>query len=200
MKKYIVINRKIYDKYKAEIHSLDIRFFCDDYFYNLANYSVPFELISLKEYIHYVDEIELFSTASFIDFINILLVLSYLKSIDFKGNVIIGYYMLSKDNLKDAIYTKSVLSSEDYKQIDGLLDEIKNNKKTTTRNIRLVGIDSYLNFLDMLNDSEKFLLNIEEIIDEFDEDINEIANYLESKYSNMGLSKEFYLTYLEKYM
>ena len=52
----------------------------------------------------------------------------------------------------------------------------------------------------MLIDGDKFIFSLSDVIDKYDEDIDLIASYLEDKYSNMGLNKEFYLKFLEKYM
>ena len=50
----------------------------------------------------------------------------------------------------------------------------------------------------MLVDSDKFLLSLDEIIEEKDLNNEEIATYLYEKYSNMGLNKDFYQSYLKK--
>ena len=50
----------------------------------------------------------------------------------------------------------------------------------------------------MLVDYDKFLLSLDEVIEEKDLNKKEIASYLYEKYSNMGLSMEFYQNYLKK--
>ena len=82
--------------------------------------------------------------------------------------------------------------------INLLINQIKNFKKATVYDVKLIGINNFLNFYNMLVDFDKFLLSLDEIIEEKDLNNEEIASYLYEKYSNMGLSKEFYQSYLKK--
>ena len=51
----------------------------------------------------------------------------------------------------------------------------------------------------MLLDSNKFLMNIDEMLEEVEEDESKLANYLAVRYSNMGLSEKFYDQYLKEH-
>lgn len=200
MKSYIIINKSIYEKYKDEVLSLNARLFCEPYFYQLENYQPPFDLTGLEKYIKYIQEIEILSSSTFLDFINILLLLSFLKSVDYKEKIIINYYILKKNHLKEALFSQVTLTSKDYEKIDDLLNDIKNKKIVQKIDIQLPGILNYINFYNLMHDSEKFLFSLQDIIEEYDEDIYQIAFYLQEKYSNMGFNQEFYLEYLKKYL
>ena len=75
MKSYIVINKKIYERYKEDILPLSARLFCEPYFYNISNYEVPLDLKGLENFLLFTEEIEIYTTSTFIDFVNILLLI-----------------------------------------------------------------------------------------------------------------------------
>ena len=81
MKSYIVINKKIYEKYKDDILPLSARLFCEPYFYDINNYEVPLDLKGLENFLAFTEEIEIYTTSTFLDFVNIILVLSFLKKL-----------------------------------------------------------------------------------------------------------------------
>ena len=99
MKSNIVINKKIYEKYKDDILPLSARLFCEPYFYDIANYNVPLDLKGLENFLSFTKEIEIYTTTTFIDFVNILLVLSFLKEKSYSGNVKINYSFLNNSRL-----------------------------------------------------------------------------------------------------
>ena len=72
MKSNIVINKKIYEKYKDDILPLSARLFCEPYFYDIANYNVPLDLKGLENFLSFTKEIEIYTTTTFIDFVNII--------------------------------------------------------------------------------------------------------------------------------
>ncbi len=198
MKNYIIINKKIYEKYKDEVLSFNARLFCDPYYYQLESYQDPIDLLGLEKYLNYTQEIEILSTSTFLDFINILLILSFLKKSSFKGKVTIKYYILKKEKLNDALFSQVSLSINEFNEVDELLNAIKDKKPIKPTNIFLPGMLNYINFYNMMNDSEKFLMSLQDVIEEYEEDNEQIALYLQDKYSNMGLNQDFYLNYLKK--
>lgn len=200
MKSYIVINSSIYSKYKEDILPLNARLFCDENFYNLDSYNVPLDLKGIENYLIFIDEIEVYTTSTFIDFVNILLILDFLKTKEYKGKVIINYVMLSSKKLKDSILVNTTLTNNEYDNVADFLLSLKNKEEIKNFNIKLPGSINYINFYNMLVDSDKFIMTLQDVIDECDEDIDEVTDYLFDNYSNMGLSKEFYLEYLKKYM
>ena len=200
MKSYNVINSSIYSKYKEDILPLNARLFCDENFYNLDSYNVPLDLKGIENYLIFIDEIEVYTTSTFIDFVNILLILDFLKTKEYKGKVIINYVMLSSKKLKDSILVNTTLTNNEYDNVADFLLSLKNKEEIKNFNIKLPGSINYINFYNMLVDSDKFIMTLQDVIDECDEDIDEVTDYLFDNYSNMGLSKEFYLEYLKKYM
>ena len=200
MKSYIVINSSIYSKYKEDILPLNARLFCDENFYNLDSYNVPLDLKGIENYLIFIDEIEVYTTSTFIDFVNILLILDFLKTKEYKGKVIINYVMFSSNKLKDSILVNTTLTNNEYDNVADFLLSLKNKEEIKNFNIKLPGSINYINFYNMLVDSDKFIMTLQDVIDECDEDIDEVTDYLFDNYSNMGLSKEFYLEYLKKYM
>lgn len=200
MKSYIVINSSIYSKYKEDILPLNARLFCDENFYSLDSYNVPLDLKGIENYLIFIDEIEVYTTSTFIDFVNILLILDFLKTKEYKGKVIINYVMFSSNKLKDSILVNTTLTNNEYDNVADFLLSLKNKEEIKNFNIKLPGSINYINFYNMLVDSNKFIVTLQDVIDECDEDIDEVTNYLFDNYSNMGLSKEFYLEYLKKYM
>ena len=200
MKSYIVINSSIYSKYKEDILPLNARLFCDENFYNLDSYNVPLDLKGIENYLIFIDEIEVYTTSTFIDFVNILLILDFLKTKEYKGKVIINYVMLSSKKLKDSILVNTTLTNNEYDNVADFLLSLKNKEEIKNFNIKLPGSINYINFYNMLVDSDKFIMTLQDVIDECDEDIDEVTDYLFDNYSNMGLSKEFYLEYLKNYM
>ena len=200
MKNYIIINSSIYNKYKEDILPLNARLFCDPYFYDIENYKTPLDLKGIENYLLFIDEIIIYTTSTFVDFVNILLVLAFLKEKEYKGKVSINYVMLHQVKLKDSVFVNITLTNKDYDRVADFLSAIKKKEEIKDFNIKLPGAINYINFYNMLADSEKFIMTLQEVIDECDEDIIEVSNYLFDNYSNMGLSKEFYLEYLKKYM
>lgn len=200
MKSYIVINSSIYSKYKEDILPLNARLFCDENFYNLDSYNIPLDLKGIENYLIFIDEIEVYTTSTFIDFVNILLILDFLKTKEYKGKVKINYVMFNSNKLKDSILVNTTLTNNEYDNVADFLLSLKNKEEIKNFNIKLPGSINYINFYNMLVDSDKFIMTLQDVIDECDEDIDEVTDYLFDNYSNMGLSKEFYLEYLKKYM
>ena len=200
MKSYIVINSSIYSKYKEDILPLNARLFCDENFYNLDSYNVSLDLKGIENYLIFIDEIEVYTTSTFIDFVNILLILDFLKTKEYKGKVKVNYVMFNSNKLKDSILVNTTLTNNEYDNVADFLLSLKNKEEIKNFNIRLPGSINYINFYNMLVDSDKFIMTLQDVIDECDEDIDEVTDYLFDNYSNMGLSKEFYLEYLKKYM
>ncbi|MBQ8206278.1 MAG: hypothetical protein IJZ77_02320 [Bacilli bacterium] len=200
MKSYIVINSSIYSKYKEDILPLNARLFCDENFYNLDSYNVPLDLKGIENYLIFIDEIEVYTTSTFIDFVNILLILDFLKTKEYKGKVKVNYVMFNSNKLKDSILVNTTLTNNEYDNVADFLLSLKNKEEIKNFNIKLPGSINYINFYNMLVDSDKFIMTLQDVIDECDEDIDEVTDYLFDNYSNMGLSKEFYLEYLKKYM
>lgn len=199
MKYHIINNYDIFKDYKSELVNLNIRLFGEPYFYNLKSYQVPIELNGLINYLSYVEEIVIYSTATFIDFINILLILSFLKNNNYQGKVLINYLLLKKQNIKDAIFTKTIISINDFIDVDLVLANITNNQEVKNHKVNILGYANYINFYNMLLDSNKFLMNIDEMLEEVEEDESKLANYLAMRYSNMGLSEKFYDQYLKEH-
>lgn len=195
----IIINNKIYQTYKDDIILLNPRLFCESYFYSLKSYTIPNDLTGLTSYLKYVDNIYLHSLSTFIDFINILLVLSYLKQNDYQGKVIIKYYLLTNKSFKNAVFVNTFLTNSDYNNVDEIIKAIKRETTITNISLKLPGYINYINFYNMIINKDNFVFSISEIIDDYEEDIDLISSYLEEKYSNMGLNKEFYLDILKKY-
>lgn len=200
MKSYIIVNKKIYEKYKDEILPLSARLFCEPYFYNIKDFTYPIDLNGLTNYLTYIKEIEIYSTSTFIDFINLILILSFLKKNNYLGIVTVNYVFFKEAGLNKSVFVNTKLTKDDYNDIDLILDNIKNNKALNKENCKLIGYLNYKNFYNMLVDYEKFIFSLSEVIEEYDEDIDLIASYLENKYSNMGLNKNYYIEFLKKYM
>ena len=198
MNTHIVINKRIYENYKDEILPLSARLFCDEYFYDLANYKEPIELIGIKNYLSYIDEIILYTTATCLDFINILLVLSFLKNNNYKGVVNIKYYLLTSTKLKDGMFMETSLNDSDLSLVDELLNNIKNNKLVKNNGLKLPGLINYINYYNILVDDDNFDFYFQEMIEEYEDDIDSFAEYLSEKYINMGLNKQFYINFLKK--
>ena len=200
MKSYIVVNKDIYLKYKDEILPLNPRLFKEPYFYFLNEYEVPFDLKGITSYLNFVEEVEIYACSTFIDFVNILLILSFLKANNYSGKVNIKYVFMQHNNLAKSIFVNTELTSKDYDEVDKVLTLLKLAQPLPSFEFKVIGYLSYVNFYNMIIDQDKFMLSIDEVIEDFEDDIDEIASYLEKKYSNMGLNKEFYKSYLEKYM
>lgn len=200
MKSYIIVNRDIYLHHKDEVLSLNPRLFSESYFYTLNNYEVPFDLKGISNYLPFTKEVIIYACSTFIDFVNVLLILSFLKDNDYQGKVNIKYVFNKKTTLEKSILINTELTNTDYNDVGLLLDCLKENKPLPNIDFKVVGYLSFVNFYNMIIDYEKFMLVIEDAIEDFEEDVEEIATYLETKYSNMGLSKEYYLKYLNKYM
>ena len=110
------------------------------------------------------------------------------------------YVFANNTSLEKSILVNSELTIKDYDNVDEILDCIKNNNIVKISNFKVVGYLNFINFYNNMVDIEKFMISLEEVIEDFEEDVNEIAIYLETKYSNMGLNREYYLNYLNKYM
>lgn len=195
----IIINTKIYQTYKDDIILLNPRLFCNPNFYTIKTYTIPNDLTGISSYLKYVDVIYLHSLSTFIDFVNILLVLSYLKQNNYQGQVIIKYYLLNNNNFKKAVFVNTSLTNSDYNNVDEIINAIKVENSISNIMLKLPGFINYINFYNMIIDKEKFIFSINDIIEEYEEDIDLISSYLEEKYSNMGLNKQFYLDILKKY-
>ena len=128
------------------------------------------------------------------------MILDFLKSKEYKGKVKINYVMFNSNKLKESILVNTTLTNIDYDNVADFLLSIKKKEEIKRFNIKLPGSINYINFYNMLIDSNKFIMTLEDVIDEYEEDIDEVASYLFDNYSNMGLSKDFYLEYLKKYM
>ena len=191
MENFIVINKKIYEKYKDEILPLNARLFTEPYFYNLNEYKIPLDLKSLENYLSYVERISIFAQASFIDFVNILLVLSFLKEKQYKKEIDISYFIFNKSSLKDAMFCKTILTIDDLNDVDKILDCLKNNKQIKGLNLKVPGFINYINFYNMIIDKTSFELLIDEIMEEVEDDELDIASFLCQKYENMAINKDF---------
>ena len=200
MKSYIIVNKDIYLKYKDEILPLNARLFSEPYFYDLKSYNVPLDLKGIENYLSFTNQIIIYTTSSFIDFVNILLVLTFLKEKGYSSEVVINYVFLHQTTLDKAISINNKLTLQQYNEVDHILECIKENKPMPNINFPIIGYINFSNFYNMLIDHNKFMMCFEEIIEEYEEDAEDIANYLFEKYSNFGLSKEFYLDYLTKYL
>ena len=200
MNTHIIINKNVYIKFKDDIITLNPRLFCDEHFYNLNDYKIPLDLSGIQNYLTYTDVIELHTLSTFIDFVNILLVLSFLKENNYNGKVIINYYFLHEFDFKKARFVNITLTNKDYNDVDNLLNCLKEEKQISKYDLKLPGILNFINFYNMLVDGEKFIMSLSEIIEEYDEDIDLIASYLNEKHSNIGLNKDYYLKYLNKYL
>ena len=132
--------------------------------------------------------------------ITYLLILDFLKTKEYKGKVKVNYVMFNSNKLKDSILVNTTLTNNEYDNVADILLSLKNKEEIKNFNIKLPGSINYINFYNMLVDSDKFIMTLQDVIDECDEDIDEVTDYLFDNYSNMGLSKEFYLEYLKKYM
>lgn len=194
----IIVNKKIYECYKDDFITLNVRMFTKEYFYDIASYKDDLAIKGISNYLAFTKEIVVYATSSFIDFVNILLVLSFLKENNYDKTIIVKYYLLDQITINNAKIAEVSLTSKDYLNINLLINQIKGFKKATVYDVKLIGINNFLNFYNMLVDSDKFLLSLDEVIEEKDLNSEEIATYLYEKYSNMGLSKEFYQNYLKK--
>lgn len=200
MKSYIIVNKDIYLKHKDEILPLNPRLFSEPYFYSLNTYEVPFDLKGISNYLPFTKEIIIYACSTFIDFVNVLLILSFFKDNNFEGKVNIKYVFNKNATLEKSILINTELTKSDYNDVGLILECLKENKPLPNKDFKVVGYLSFANFYNMMVDYERFMLVIEDAIEDFEEDVDQIATYLETKYSNMGLSKEYYLKYLNKYM
>lgn len=200
MKSYIIVNKDIYLKHKDEILPLNPRLFSEPYFYSLNTYDVPFDLKGISNYLPFTKEIIIYACSTFIDFVNVLLILSFLKDNNYEGKVNIKYVFNKNATLEKSILINTELTKSDYNDVGLILECLKENKPLPSKDFKVVGYLSFANFYNMMVDYERFMLVIEDAIEDFEEDVEQIATYLETKYSNMGLSKEYYLKYLNKYM
>lgn len=196
----IIVNKDIYKNYKDSFISLNARLFTEQYFYELNTYEIPLDLKGIEMYIQYNDQIDIYSSTTYIDFINVLLVLSFLRKNNYQKKVVIHYCKFIDKSLEKSNFLNITLKSNDYSNVDLLLFEIKKGKIIKQELINLPGSHNFINFHNMINDNQKFMLSLQEVIEEFDEDIDDIANYLYEKYSNFALSKEYYINYLKKFM
>lgn len=198
MEYHIIVNSNVYNKYKEEIIKLNVRLFCDDNYSNIKNYLPPIDLTGIIDYLPYCEKIFIESTTTFLDYINILLVLSFLNEHEYKKSVIINYYNLQEKKYQKAIFTSLCLNKEEYIDIKLLLNCLKENVKLPKLLLQIPGAINFINFHNNLVDKELFKSLIADDIDNFDGDIEEIAAYLENRFSQFNLSKEFYKNYLTK--
>ena len=200
MRTYVIVNKDIYLKHKDEILPLNPRLFSEPYFYTLNKYEVPFDLKGISNYLSFTKEIIIYACSSFLDFVNILLILSFLKDNNFNGKVIIKYVLNKNSDLESSVFVSQTVTYKEYENVDELISLLKDNKPLPSIDIKVIGYWSFINFYNMIVDCEKFMLTIEDIIEDLEDDIDAIASYLQDKYYNMGLSKDFYVSYLKKYM
>ena len=195
----IVIDECIYLTYKEEIMKLNARLFKTPYFYDIKNYKVPFDLDGVKTFLMYADDVIIHSTMTFIDYVNILLILDFLKANHYKNKVTVKYYAIDNLPIDKAIISTKILNDGEYDMVTSMVDDLKNERPLNDI-INLPGSIGFNNFYNMLVDSESFILCLDDIIDENDGDIDLISSYLENKYCNMGLDKNYYEDYLRKHM
>ncbi len=198
MEYHIIVNSNVYKKYKDEIIKLNVRLFCDDNYTNIKNYIPPIDLTGIIDYLPYCEKIFIESTTTFLDYINILLILSFLNAHDYTKKVIINYYNLQEKNYNKAVFTSLLLKKEDYMDIKILIKCLMENIKLPKLILQIPGSINFINFHNNLVDKELFKSLIAEDIDKFDGDIDEIAAYLENRFSQFNLSKKFYKDYLTK--
>ena len=108
--------------------------------------------------------------------------------------------MFKSNKLQDSILVNTTLTTNDYYDVTSMIESLINENEIKSYNIKLPGIINFVNFYNMIINPERFMITLQEVIEDNDEDIEEVANYLVNQYSNMGLSKEFYLQYLNRYM
>lgn len=200
MKSHIIVNELIVKDYKDDILNLNVRLFTNKYYYELDNYEIPLDLKGIENHLTFIDEVIIYTSTTFIDYVNVLLVLSFLRSNAFCKNVTIKYYnFLSKDFLKDNFLNIS-LTNKEYDNVDYLLTLLKMKKVIKGDLVQLPGSYNFINFINMINNHEYFIESLQEVIEHYYEDVDNIASYLANKYSYIGLDKEYYLQYLKNYM
>lgn len=194
----IIVNPLVLQRYRSELAPLNVRLFLEPYFYTLKDYQRPLDLEGMHNYLSYVTNVNIYTSATFIDFVNILLVLSYLYSENYQGEVHVYFTLLNKSNLKEAIFATSKLVLSDYQEVDQILQKISDKQPINNLKINLTGFINYLNFYNNLIDSQRFLMNIDEILEELEDDEFALPAYFANKYANMGLDETFYQNYLKE--
>ena len=195
----IVINKDIYLTYKDEILKLNARIFSEPYFYDIENYKNPFDLEGIDRFIQYVDNVIIHATSSFLDYVNIILILAYLYDMNYKNKVCIDYYIIGDFAYDKAIITKKELKASDFENINKIKNSLI-NKERIDDTLPIPGSIGFNNFYNQLLEPELFIEGLDEIIEECNGDIDNISSYLENKYANMGLSKDYFAKLLEKYL
>ena len=66
--------------------------------------------------------------------------------------------------------------------------------------VKLPGSYNFINFINMINNHENFIDSLDEVIEYYYEDVDNIASYLANKYSHIGINKQYYLDYLKEFM
>ena len=79
-------------------------------------------------------------------------------------------------------------------------DKYNQNKERIDDTLPIPGSIGFNNFYNQLLEPELFIEGLDEIIEECNGDIDNISSYLENKYANMGLSKDYFAKLLEKYL
>jgi hypothetical protein len=200
MKSHIIVNELIVKDYKDDILNLNVRLFTNKFYYDLENYQIPLDLKGIENHLSFIDEVVIYTSTTFIDYVNVLLVLSFLRSNSYCKNITIKYYnFICKDFLKDNFLNIS-LTNKEYDNVDYLLTLLKLKKVIKEDLVSLPGSYNFINFINMINNHEYFIESLQEVIEHYYEDIDNIASYLANKYSHIGLNKQYYLDYLEKYM
>ena len=86
--------------------------------------------------------------------------------------------MFNSNKLKDSILVNTTLTNNEYDNVADFLLSLKNKEEIKNFNIKLPGSINYINFYNMLVDSDKFIMTLQDVIDECDEDIDEVTDYL----------------------
>ena len=200
MKSHIIVNTQIINKYKDDILNLNVRTFIKQYFYELNTYEVPLDLKGIENHLVFIDEIVIYCSTTFIDYVNVLLILSFLRKNSYHHKVVIKYYnFVSSDFLKDN-FLNITLTNKDYDNVDYLLTLLKLKKVIKEDLVKLPGSYNFINFINMINNQENFIASLDEVIEYYYEDIDNIASYLVNKYSHIGLNKQYYLDYLKEFL
>ena len=195
---HIIVNSKIYQTYKQDILKMNVRMFTDANFYNIRNYQDPIDLLGIKEYLSFCERIYIDTCSSFLDFINILLILNFLNNNNYQGPVFVCYYSCANPNYEKALLMKTILFANDYNQVSKMIENIKNNQRTEDLVNKLPGSINFINFYNSLTNKDLFMSLIEDEVEEFEGDNEEIAAYLVTKYNQFGLDYDFFYKYLNE--
>lgn len=200
MKSHIIVNELIIKDYKDDILNLNVRLFTNKYYYDLDNYEIPLDLKGIENHLAFIDEVIIYVSTTFIDYVNVLLVLSFLRSNSYKNKVTVKYFNFTEKDFNKDNFLNISLTNKEYDNVDYLLTLLKLKKYIKEDLVKLPGSYNFVNFINMINNKENFIESLKETIEHFDEDIDNIASYLANKYSFIGLNKNYYIEYLEKFM